>query len=296
MPETETDKPLFRFGVLADVQYADQPPLGSRYFRQALDKLRECVEDFNRRDLAFVVQLGDLIDRDFNNFNPVLAELRQLRTPVYHVLGNHDYHVLDHDKPLIRPTLELDAAYYESTIGKWRLIFLDGNDLSIPATTTDSPRRTTVQEMIYRLAKDHRPNANECNGAIGGKQLTWLSDRLERATRQGESVLLFCHYPLSPLNEGTLLNWEEVLRVISRYNCAKAWFCGHYHAGNYQRHQHIHLLNFKGMLETERENSYAVVSVYRDTLVIEGLGREPSRTLSLDKPLPAEQPNPRNET
>jgi predicted phosphodiesterase len=272
-------KPLFRFGVLADVQYADQPNSGPRYFRQAIKKLRECVADFNRRDLAFVVQLGDLIDRDFENFDTVLGELRQLRAPLYHVLGNHDFYVQETEKPLLCPTLGLESAFYESVIGRWRLIFLDGNELCVNAAPQSSRKRVAAQEMIYRLAKEQAPNAHEWNGAISEKQLQWLTQRLERALLKGEEVLLFCHYPLLPLNEGSLLNWQQVLEVIRGYSCVRAWFSGHYHNGNYERCDHLHLLNFKGMLETCDQTAYAIVSVFPDKLEIEGIGREPQRTL-----------------
>jgi 3',5'-cyclic AMP phosphodiesterase CpdA len=294
-PDPNLEEPQFRFGVLADVQYADQPDIGQRYFRRAIEKLRDCVADLNRRDLAFVVQLGDLIDRDFENFNTVLGELRQLRAPLYHVLGNHDYYVLDELKPLLCPTLGLESSYYESVIGRWRLIFLDGNELCVNATAADSRARTSAQQMIYRLAKEQAPNAHEWNGAISGRQIAWLTQRLERASIKGEDVLLFCHYPLQPLNEGTLLNWQEVLGVIRQYPCVRAWLSGHYHDGNYERCDHLHLLNFKGMLETCDQTAYAIVSVFPDRLQIDGIGREPRRTLHLEEPVTPRALNPRND-
>ena len=55
--------PQLSFAVLADVQYGDQPTAGKREYRKSLPKLREAVEVLNtRKDLAFAIHLGDLID------------------------------------------------------------------------------------------------------------------------------------------------------------------------------------------------------------------------------------------
>lgn len=64
----ERDETLFRFGVVADVQYADLE-VGTnfagtvhRYYRHALIALAAAVKSWRDHDVAFVAQLGDLID------------------------------------------------------------------------------------------------------------------------------------------------------------------------------------------------------------------------------------------
>ena len=59
---TADAEPLFRFGLVADVQYADKPSAGRRRYAEALGKFAACVEAWNEQPLAFVCQLGDLID------------------------------------------------------------------------------------------------------------------------------------------------------------------------------------------------------------------------------------------
>ena len=88
----ENDR-AFTFGLVADVQYADADPVGSRYYREARGKLADCVRVLNQMDLAFVIQLGDLIDRDYSSFDAVVPIYDRLRSPHYHVLGNHDFSV-----------------------------------------------------------------------------------------------------------------------------------------------------------------------------------------------------------
>ena len=59
---TPGDEPVFRFGVVADVQYADKDTAGKRHYRTSLERLRQCVTELQGHELEFVVQLGDLID------------------------------------------------------------------------------------------------------------------------------------------------------------------------------------------------------------------------------------------
>lgn len=86
-------KPEFAFGVLTDVQYCDCDPRDGIYYRNALAKFEECVHEFNSKDLSFVIQLGDIIEKDFASFDQVLPIYEQLVMRKYHVLGNHDFSV-----------------------------------------------------------------------------------------------------------------------------------------------------------------------------------------------------------
>jgi len=87
--------PLFRFGVVADPQYADLEPnlTLNRYPANSLVKLREAIEEFNRHELAFVVTLGDIIDREWKSFDAILPVYETLRHPKHFLLGNHDFAV-----------------------------------------------------------------------------------------------------------------------------------------------------------------------------------------------------------
>lgn len=51
--DAQTSKPSLRFGVIADIQYADQPDHGTRYYRTSLQKLDSCVTNLNLEPLAF---------------------------------------------------------------------------------------------------------------------------------------------------------------------------------------------------------------------------------------------------
>jgi len=57
---------------------------------------------------------------------------------------------------------------------------------------------------------------------------------------------------------------------------------GHNHAGNYVFQNGIHFVNMKGMVETEKENAFSVISFSNEKIEIKGFGREESRILKLD--------------
>lgn len=72
-------RPTLSFGLVADPQYADVDPAGTRFYRQSIGKLTEAVAHFNGCDLAFGVNLGDLIDRHWaRTWNGAVSD-RQLQ-------------------------------------------------------------------------------------------------------------------------------------------------------------------------------------------------------------------------
>ena len=130
----EIEKPEVSFGVMTDIQYCDCGRnwfKWTRYYRNSLNKLEKAVVEFNSQDLNFVIQVGDLIDRDFSSYHEVLPLYQQLNVPRYHVVGNHEFKVGSEDKGKILSTLDLQKGYYDFTHYSWRFIVLDGTDLSL---------------------------------------------------------------------------------------------------------------------------------------------------------------------
>ena len=107
--EPKPGSPLFRFGAVADCQYCSQTSLLRKY-NLSPKKLTECVEQYNKLDLAFVVHLGDFIARDFESFKVVTPIFAKLKAPHFHVLGNHDFSVVDEKKELVPAVRTDDTA------------------------------------------------------------------------------------------------------------------------------------------------------------------------------------------
>src|SRR5512139_3507530 len=97
VPAAQTP-PLVRFGVVTDLHYADIDPNSARTYRESDDKLAECVQVMNAKEVAFLVELGDFKDQDQTPDEARTLKYREkiesvfavFKGPRYHVIGNHD--------------------------------------------------------------------------------------------------------------------------------------------------------------------------------------------------------------
>ena len=273
-------KPDLAFGIIADPQYADVDPKGSRFYRNSLEKLESAIADLNTHPLDFTVTLGDLIDRDFTSFSAIMPIYGKLKSPHHPICGNHDFEVADGDKVKVLPAMGLEKAYYSKVVGSWRFVFLDGTDIGVWRQPADDPRTAEAKALRKKLAESGRRNAAPWNAAIGAEQMAWLGDELAAAKAAGQRVILFNHYPVIPVGDGhNLWNDVEVVALIEKHGNVAAYMNGHNHAGKYGKAGSCHYVNFKGMVETEKETAYATVKCFPDRIVIEGMGLEPNRDL-----------------
>ncbi|MCX6900028.1 MAG: metallophosphoesterase [Verrucomicrobia bacterium] len=276
----QAEQPLFRFGIVADVQYANKPARGKRHYNESADKLRACVADFNQQQLAFVANLGDSIDGDGDKSAADLALIasifRQLTCPVRHVIGNH---CLTVPRPALLKELGLKSPYYEFAHERWRFLVLDGMDVSLKSP--DGSKQTKQAEDY--LAKN--PKLNKYAGALGEEQIAWLREQLADAARQKQRVIVFCHHPIlaaasSPA--AVLWNAAEVEALLVQSGCVVAWINGHDHKGGYALAKGIHHLTVSGMIESPTGgNSYAIASAFATRIAVEGKGTTPSRVLEI---------------
>jgi manganese-dependent ADP-ribose/CDP-alcohol diphosphatase len=283
-PEQSTEvmraeqKPLFSFGIIADVQYCDCDTYNTRFYRNSPTKLKEAVDDLKSDSPDFIINLGDLIDRDFRSFDPVLKILEDTGVKVYHTLGNHDYTVNAGDVRKVARITGSDKGYYSFLHEGFRFIVLNGNEIAKYAPTS-AGRKAGIQ-LLEELRSTGAINAMDWNGAASKSQMEWLRRELIRSDEAGEKVFLICHFPVWPEGTHNLLNWSEVLEVLSGYDHIVAWFNGHNHDGGYGNFNMIHFVTFRGMLDTANENSYALIEVYSNKLWIRGEGREKSQILA----------------
>ena len=279
--------PIFSFGVVADLQYADHPPYKNRYFRNSLQKLESCIATMNAHELAFVADLGDLIERDFKSFDPVLAQYNKCYSKVHFTVGNHDFEVDEDMKSQVRSKMGFkDKAYYAFSVKHIRFIFLDGNTISTYANKPGSDGYRQAETLITGLKEKGMPQAQPWNGGIDEEQLEWLEQNLQEAKSRLEKVIIFCHFPIYPANRHNLLNDLQVLHITGRHDHIIAWFSGHNHEGNYGYNTGVHFVTLKGMVETPGDAAYCIIDVYADRLELKGFGREPSRTLSVHEAVP----------
>ncbi|WP_121613624.1 metallophosphoesterase [Mesobacillus foraminis] len=273
-------KPRFEFGLVADAQYCDCEPAGTRFYRESLDKLSAAAQTLNQHNLAFTVQLGDIIDRDVESFSEIIPVYNQIEGKKYSVLGNHDFPVPT-DKVI--DILEMPKQYYDFSHKGFRFVVLDTNDLSLYANPEGSEKYNQALSLYEQLKASGAENAQTWNGGLSQNQITWLEGVLKDAEANEEKVIVFGHMPIYPKNNHNEWNDEYLIKVMESAGNVVAYFNGHNHVGNYARKNGIYYVNFQGMVETEESNAYSVIKIFKDRIEIDGFGREPDRVLDLKK-------------
>lgn len=271
--------PLAAFGIMADAQYADVPAEGTRFYRESIAKLGHAVEDYNRQELAFCVHLGDLIDRDWNSLDAIMKPLKACRHRVRHVLGNHDFDVLDEFKPRIAERLGMPRRYYHFDRDGFRFMVLDTTDLSLYGNPAPSREHEAGRAALEKAQKASLPQAKRWNGGLGLTQMLWLDRLCAEAALQKLKVILFAHHPVFPVNALNIWNNGEVLALAARHSHVVAYFSGHNHEGNFGEQAGLPFVNLRGMVETPDTTAYAAVTLHADRIILNGKGREPSREL-----------------
>jgi len=278
-----------RFATIADVQYGDREPKGTRFYRESVGKLRQAMEVIRRARPDFVISVGDIIDRGFDSFARILPEVQGEGLPArYFVLGNHEWNLPAEQRAQVMPTLDLASGYYSFTIDDWHFIVLDGTEVSGYGLDSGSARRGEAKAMLRELKRRGSLNAEKYNGAVSPEQLLFLLDELEFAAAHGARAIVFCHFPVFPPEAvANLWNDGDVRAVLSRFpGVAVAHISGHDHRGHYGQQAGVHYLTLDGMVETEETSAFALVELCDDRIEIEGYGRQPSRTLLLPEARP----------
>lgn len=310
--EGKGEKPLFSFGVITDIQYADiqdgKSFLGvPRYYRHALECLQEAVDAWNMRGgLAFAIHFGDIVDglcpkdQSREAFNRVLSLFGNYTGGhVYHMLGNHCLYNLPRtelNEILAIPATDDGVAYYSfSPAPGFLFVVLDGYDVSAVGWPEDHPRTRAALELLESKNPNSDKNSPEglngvdrrfvkFNGGVGEEQLEWIEKELQKATASEQKVVICSHLPLDPgaAFPSTLLwNYEEVMDVVHKHNCVVACLAGHAHEGGHCRDSHgVHHHVLEAVLECPPgTNAYGHIDVYPDHLALCGTDRMVSKDM-----------------
>lgn len=255
-------------GLIADVQYADQPAAGARAYRDSLTKLAACAEWFQSQHPHSVVQLGDLTDGGERNLANAAKAFESVGHNRLHIIGNHDATI---PRATLAAALSLKESWSDHPIGAWRLILLDASDAST-MTAALHPDEGRALLDAARAAKSS--NAQSWNGGIGSAQLTWLQHSLESTHHAKQRALVFCHQPTlaeACRPEHLLLNHKEVLAALESAGVVAAYFCGHDHRGGYAQNNGIHHVTLKGLVEHQPEECATLVELHSDHLCLRAM-------------------------
>jgi 3',5'-cyclic AMP phosphodiesterase CpdA len=231
-------------GVIADPQYADIPDRGTRAYRASIAKLGAAVEHFNARPLDFCVNLGDTIDREWRSYDAILAPLAASRHRWEHVLGNHDFALLDGEKTQVDARLGVAARHRYFDRPGFRFVVLDTGAVSTYATLAGSEARREATAELARAKARRLPQAQDWNGAVGPKQLAWFEGVAADAAKRGLKVVVCAYHPVAPAGGHDAWDATEILAALGRHRNVVAWFNGHNHAGGFGPNRRSPLRDF----------------------------------------------------
>lgn len=278
-PETinrPDSEPILKIGLIADPQYADKPNSGNRHYKASLWKLNEAIATFNHYDVDFVQTLGDVIDSDWHNYNPILHIYKSINPDIesYHLLGNREFNINKTYFEHLLDKLSMPNYYYSYVKMDWRFIVLDATDY---AYFSNSLHNHDINQLnAYYNNTEGSPNHQHYNGAIGEEQQNWLIQELDSAKILDQKVIVFSHMPLRPLGHGAnLWNDYEIIDIIENNSNVIAFINGHNHPGNYIHKNDINYITLFGMIES-KVNAYAILEIYDDCLVLMGYGNQQS--------------------
>jgi len=244
-----------RFGIVTDAHYADANVKGSRYYRQSLAKMTECVTQMNEQKVGFLIELGDFKDEarppdeqtTLRFLQTIEKTFQQFDGPRYHVLGNHDMDSISKAQFLNTVTntgISSDAKYYSFDTRGVHFIVLDAN---VRGDGSDY---------------DHG-NYDWTDANIPPAQLAWLEQDLASTSNP---AILFVHQRLDGDGDTTVRNAAQVRKILEQSNKVLAVFQGHHHPGAYSHIDGIHYYTLKAMVEGSGEdnNAYAIVDVHNN--------------------------------
>ena len=241
----------------------------NRYYRQSIDKMKEAIDTFNKSDLDFIIELGDLKDMGPDK-DPVEAlgfldeiegVFQSFDGPAYHVLGNHDEDCISKAEFLAHTTNPGDCngkTQYSFKAKGVRCIVLDAN-------------------FNADMSDYDRGNFDWTSAWLPKEQLEWLDKEL--ASHPKTPTLIFVHQMLdrfSDISKSLCVgNGDEAVAILEKHPQVLAVFQGHHHPGHYSHRNGIHYWTCGGMIESEypEHNVYAIVEVRPDgSIFIEGFG------------------------
>lgn len=241
-----------RFGIVTDCHYADVDPAGTRFYRESLGRLTECVDRMNGEEVDFLIELGDFkdqgrppVERDTLAYlEQIEAVFQRFEGPTYHVLGNHDVDSISKAQFLACVTntgIDPNRSHYSFDARGLHCVVLDANFRSDGAD--------------YDRGHFDWTDAN-----IPAHELGWL--RKDLATASGSAVV-FIHQLLDGADSVSVRNAKQVRQVLEESGKVQAVFQGHHHEGRYSQIHGIHYYTLKALVEDQGEgrNSYAIVEI-----------------------------------
>ena len=261
----------FRFGLVTDSHYADADPLGTRFYRESLGKMREAVDRLRDAQVAFLGVLGDIKDmapreteaRTLSHLRAIEAEIQRFGGPTYHVLGNHDMDNISKPQMLSAITntgIGAHRSYYAFSRGGIRFVAIDAC-------------------YVENGADYDHGNFDWKDTWVPQAELDWIEQELAAAR---EPVIVLAHQRLDAEGDVFVKNSPDVRAALERSRKVLAVFMGHDHAGASAVVNGIHYYTQRAVVEGSGpdNNAYTLVGVDADrNITVTGFRRAVSQRL-----------------
>ncbi|WP_276167337.1 metallophosphoesterase family protein [Zobellia alginiliquefaciens] len=272
-----SNNPILRFGLVTDSHYADREPMGTRFYRGAVDKMSEFVNVMNKEKVDFVVHLGDFKDEGRNRdpaetlqFSRKLEEVyARFNGPRFHCVGNHDVDSIVKTQFLdnIENTgIPNGRSYYSFEILGYHFIVLDAN---FNVDGTDH----------FFLEGDNWQNPN-----LTRKQLEWLKTDLQKTQKPS---IVFCHHPLFKYERNGkryhINEHIETQKILENSNKVQAVFQGHVHEEHLEEINNIQYITQNAMVDFQgiENNSFSIVDLHLNSIYLNGYKRARKQNISI---------------
>jgi 3',5'-cyclic AMP phosphodiesterase CpdA len=206
-----------RWALLSDTHIAADRANEYRGFRP-YDNLRRVVGEVGEWKPDTLFFNGDLarlegLPGDYQLFQKTIEPLSGI--PAGLTLGNHD------DRKNFFAAFGTPASGQPQPVQEKHVLVIEQNGL-----------RVVLLDSLYLV--------NQAAGLLGKDQRAWLDAYLR--TSNLATTIIFVHHTLDD-GDGSLLDAERFLRIVSKYRTVKAVFYGHSHRYAYDTMEGMHLVN-----------------------------------------------------
>lgn len=282
-----------------------------RYYKHAMDVAAAAAGTFEAENVDLCVNLGDIIDgkcttevKDkycgLDSMKDVVSALSNYtRGPIIHTYGNHELYNVDRNVlgdilniPFAKEPCGNLVGYHSFVKHDVCFIVIDSYDVTMSQREETCKKYQRAKQILEENNPNFSRNINSpegltgvqrrfvaFNGGLDKPQLEWLDRTLETVRNKKQKAIILSHQPIHPKStKGPTLIWnyDEVLQILRKYrkNVALS-LCGHAHRGGYHRDEPsgIHFRVIEAALESPRPiNTFGIVDVYKDRLVLRGRG------------------------
>jgi 3',5'-cyclic AMP phosphodiesterase CpdA len=251
-----------RFGIVADVHHG-----------LALDteqRLEVFVEEASKRELDFIVQLGDF-NHPVRAARGFLNTWMQYRGPRHGVLGNHDMDMGSKEHAV--DLWQVPGRYYSFDAGHFHFVVLDANNIY------------QDRKFVPYADGNYFQAAGGTDSHCDDEQLDWFASDLHATKSQ---TVVFVHQPIDETYKGgTCGNRHRVRAVIEEANRRAGFgkvvgcFQGHHHDDGYEERRGVHYFRVNsssylwvggefGRMAHYDRSLFGFVTVTDDEIVLEG--------------------------